>query len=208
VELKEICRGYDSVKVVITYRNPVSRLKSWYTQINKLADMPQSYSTWVVHSQKYWSVSLFIEELAQKYGRVFGHDSIVLMDYDGIRGRGQEEITPFVCEIMGIKCLDHQPQSLSEEDILKHQSDYVAAERELNKKISLRNIANSVLLTAGCKGFVGHDRDNALLSSDILTKNIPWDCTRLIELNKILLFYDTHHLFEKYKDRFIGHDGA
>eukprot|EP00602_Paraphysomonas_sp_CaronLab_P006880 CAMPEP_0185021256 /NCGR_PEP_ID=MMETSP1103-20130426/3945_1 /TAXON_ID=36769 /ORGANISM="Paraphysomonas bandaiensis, Strain Caron Lab Isolate" /LENGTH=376 /DNA_ID=CAMNT_0027552677 /DNA_START=168 /DNA_END=1298 /DNA_ORIENTATION=- len=208
VELKEICEGYDAVKIVITYRNPISRLKSYYTQMNKNAKRPSSYSSWIVHNQKFWSVSLFIEELAQRYGRVFGNNSIVLMDYDGIRGRDQEEITPFACEIMGIRCLAQQPQFLDKKSKLNQQKEYAAAEHDMNMRISLRNIANYVLGIAGCTGYVGRDREDVLISSDILTKNIPWDCTRLNELNEILLFYDAHHLFEKYKNRFIGHEGA
>eukprot|EP01040_Poterioochromonas_malhamensis_P015606 gene15606-17494_t len=102
-------------KVIMFYREWLSRFYSFFGEIartprfvnnsTRLSYM-SSFSRYLHHFFDYGEdiTELNTLELANRYKSVFGKESLVIVDYDGMKASGKSVISLFLCDIMKIDC--------------------------------------------------------------------------------------------------------
>jgi hypothetical protein len=104
------------VKVVITYREWLSHMYSFYGQRakteGKVANM-NDFSEFFLYSRysatEFFQVngytsSFYMDALVENWGNQFGRDNLVLIDYYGMEGARRDIAHVFLCDIMGFLC--------------------------------------------------------------------------------------------------------
>eukprot|EP01040_Poterioochromonas_malhamensis_P012346 gene12346-13498_t len=102
-------------KVIIFYREWLSRLYSFFGQCSRTPPFVNnstrlsymsSFSRYLYHFLDYGenNTELNTLALANRYKSVFGKESLVIVDYDGMKASNKSVISLFLCEIMKIDC--------------------------------------------------------------------------------------------------------
>eukprot|EP01040_Poterioochromonas_malhamensis_P012345 gene12345-13497_t len=102
-------------KVIIFYREWLSRLYSFFGQCSRTPPFVNnstklrymsSFSRYLYHFFDYGknNTELNTLALANRYKSVFGKDSLVIVDYDGMKASNKSVTSLFLCDIMKIDC--------------------------------------------------------------------------------------------------------
>ena len=115
-EFNELFVGSSSVQILATYRVGISRMRSYYEQMNKNSDDPYLFSSFLMQN-RYGEISIFLDALSRSCETSFGRDTFKIMDYDGIRGKNQTLVDTAVCLLL----ITYYPLDLDWKSTLLHK---------------------------------------------------------------------------------------
>ncbi|RYH25139.1 hypothetical protein EON65_15970 [archaeon] len=91
------------IAIVAAYREPLSLFYSIYTEVNKNKDYATSFGDFILHYYKKYA-DAYRYALLMNYEKQFGRDSIVIIDYNGVKAANQDIAHVFLCDVLRILC--------------------------------------------------------------------------------------------------------
>ena len=104
-QLNDILKDFE-VTVVITYRESLSRIISYYTQELKYVGYVGLFGFEKYLQDKFPDFLYHEDEYIFKYSKVFGIQNFIIIDYEGISAAGKDIRYVFACDIMKFACDD------------------------------------------------------------------------------------------------------